>query len=96
MEELTATIRNGDRVVLSGVTVRVRPQTRPDGQPAWEGELVLPDGAHLSPGRNYALDATDGRTASIGILRACGGGPAGTTIEFRINGTFAPPAATDR
>lgn len=96
MEEITATIRNGPQVVLAGVTVRVRSLPRPDGQTGWEGELLLPDGAYLSPGRNYAIDAADGRTGSIGILRACGGGPAGTTIEFRINGTFAPPAPTDR
>jgi hypothetical protein len=90
VEEFTATIRNGDRVLLTGVTVRVRSLTGTDGRTGWEGDL-LPDGAYLSPGRNYATDAADGRTGSIGILRACGGGPAGTTIEFRINGPFAPP-----
>ena len=95
MEEITATIRNGHRVLLTGVAVRVRPLTRPDGQTGWEGELVLPDGAHLTPGRNYVIDAADGRTGSIGVARVCGGGPAGSTVEFRINGPFAPPAPTD-
>jgi len=100
VEEITATILNGDRVLLTGVTVRVRPRSVPEGGTGWEGELALPDGAHLSPGRNYALEAADGRRGSIGVLRACGGGPAGTTIEFRFNGPFAlplppPPFAAD-
>lgn len=92
MEEITATILNGDRVLLAGVTVRVRSLSLPEGLTGWEGDLALPDGAHLSPGRNYAFEAADGRRGSIGVLRACGGGPAGTTIEFRFNGPFALPA----
>lgn len=96
MEEITATILNGDRILLTGVTVRVRPLSPPEGPPSWEGEFALPDGVYLSPGRNYALEAADGRRGSIGILRACGGGPAGTTVEFRFNGPFTrPPSLPD-
>ena len=59
-------------------------------------ERTISAGAHLSPGRNYAFEASDGRAGSIGILRACGGGPAGTTIEFRFNGPFAVPLPPPR
>jgi len=96
VEEITATILNGDRVLLTGVTARVRSLSLPDGLTEWEGELALPDGAHLSPGRNYAFEAADGRRGSIGVLRARGGGPAGTTIEFRFNGPFAVPLPPPR
>jgi hypothetical protein len=98
VEEITATILNGDRVLLTEVTVRVRPLLLPEGRTGWEGELTLPDGAHLSPGRNYAFEAADGRRGSIGVVRVCGGGPTGTTIEFRFNGPFdfplPPPPVT--
>jgi hypothetical protein len=86
VERVTATIRDGDTVLVEGVDTWIESNRSPGGLGRWRGSFRVPDGVLLQAGGPFRLDATDGRSGQIIITNVeFGGGPA----VFTGSGSFA-------
>jgi hypothetical protein len=71
MEEVDATLLDGDKVIVSGIAVLLDlPEAPADSADAaeWHAHAALPLGLTLLPGEPMRLETTDGRSGSIVIL----------------------------
>lgn len=70
MEEVEATIFDGDTVVLSGVTVLLDFTDVPDGSPdapGWHAHAALPLGVIIEPAEQMRIETADGRSGPVEI-----------------------------
>jgi hypothetical protein len=88
MQHVTATISDGDRVLLANVDARLQMTTSPDGRRGWDGYFKLPQGWHLSHYRPYSFATTDGRSGQILISEVSMGDYQATQVRFTVTGPF--------
>jgi hypothetical protein len=67
MEEVDATILDGDTVLISGVAVLLDMPDAPEGS-AWHAHAALPVGLLLESHEQMRLETTDGRSGVIEIF----------------------------
>ena len=71
MEEVEATIFDGDRVIVSGIAVLLDFTDAPGGSPdapGWHAHAQLPLGMVLEPGEEMRIETTDGRSGPVAIF----------------------------
>lgn len=71
MEEVEATIFDGDTVIVSGISVLLDVIDAPAGTtdaPGWHAHVALPLGLVLAPSELMRLETTDGRSGPVTIL----------------------------
>jgi hypothetical protein len=71
MEEVEATILDGDRVLVSGVTALLDiggGPLGPSGEAQWHAHMALPLDFVLEPGEQMRFRTTDGRSGPVAIL----------------------------
>jgi hypothetical protein len=71
MEEVEATIFDGDTVVVSGVSVLLDVLDAPVGSTdgsGWHAHVALPLSMVLEPGEQMRIETTDGRSGAVAIL----------------------------
>lgn len=68
MEEIEATLYDGDAVIISGIVVLLDTRDVPDGTtgaPGWHAHASLPLGVLVEPQEELRLVAADGRSALV-------------------------------
>jgi hypothetical protein len=83
MEVLEATISDGDKVLLAGVTAWVQMTNSPGGLRGWHGYFTLPLGSFVPPGGPYLFKTTDGRSGQILITNVWMRSDQSTQVQFR-------------
>jgi hypothetical protein len=71
MEEVEATLFDGDTVILSGITVLLDFADAPGGSPeapGWHAHAALPLGVIVEPGEQMRIETADGRSGPVAIL----------------------------
>lgn len=88
MEQVLATIRDGETVLVEGVTAWVQVTRGPSGQSTWRGSFMQPQGAFVPVGGPYRFETEDGRSGQIHIRRNTAGAPKPTQVDFNGTGRF--------
>jgi hypothetical protein len=71
MEEVEATLFDGETVVVSGITVLLDFTDAPGGSPdapGWHAHAALPLGLTIEPGEQMRIETTDGRSGPVAIF----------------------------
>lgn len=87
MEQVTATISDGGRVLVANVQAWVRVSSQ-GGLKEWRGSFVLPQGAFVGVGGPYSFVTTDGRSGQILITNVDIGSHQDTQVQFTGTGPF--------
>ena len=88
MEEVAATINDGDNVLVAGVTAWVQITTSPGGSRGWHGYFTLPLGAYVPLGGPYLFNTIDGRSSQILITNVRAESDQSPQVQFRGTGPF--------
>jgi len=90
MAQLTGTLSDGDKVIVSDVPMVIKPYPPPSGVMGWEGEFVIPQGVNApNPGRFLQLKTSDGRSGQIVIESMHADSHGRPRIRFQTSGAFA-------
>ena len=71
MEEVEATILDGDTVIVSGITVLLDVLDAPAGSldaPGWHAHAALPLGVVIEPCEAMRIETADGRSGPVALL----------------------------
>jgi hypothetical protein len=88
MEQVVATISNGDTVLAQDVTAWVQVTSSQSGLRSWRGSFVQPQGSYVPVGGPYLLKTGDGRSGQILVTRTSVGSHQATRVEFTGTGPF--------
>ena len=82
MSEYTATIRDGDEILLDCVTVYVVEVKEPSGLRSWRGTFQLSPGQNIELGGPFGLELDDARRGRILITRIAPSSDSPTQVSF--------------
>jgi len=71
MEEVEATLFDGETVIVPGIAVLLDFADAPGGSPdspGWHAHAALPLGMTIEPGEQMRIETTDGRSGPVAIL----------------------------
>ncbi len=88
MERVTATISDGDNVLVADVDAWVQVTTSSGGLRGWHGHFVVTQGSYVPVGGPYSFVTTDGRSGHILISNVGGGSHQATQVQFTGSGPF--------
>jgi hypothetical protein len=90
MAQLTGTLSDGDKVIVSDVPMVIEPNASPSGVMGWEGEFVIPQGVIApNPGRFLQLKTSDGRSGDIVVESVQSSSDRAPRVKFQTSGSFA-------
>jgi len=88
MEQVTATIRDGDTILVDRVATWIQVGESPSGLREWHGHLSLPEGVHLDAGGPFQLETSDGRSGQIIVTNVNISSDRPTQVTFTGTGPF--------
>jgi|GEM_PF-5673090 len=86
MEQVTVTVKQGDKILASGVTAFITIHSHPHGWRSWDGHFGT--AVPVAVGVTYTIEATDGRKGTIIVDRATFG-TGGSGSGFVGSGPFS-------
>jgi hypothetical protein len=89
MQKVTATISDGQTVIVQGAEAWVQGTSSAGGTPGWRGRIVLPPGLELPEGGSYNFRTSDGHAGRILIDRIVASTRQHTVLLFTGEGPYA-------
>jgi hypothetical protein len=88
MEQVVATIRDGETLLVEGVTAWVQVTRGPSGLGTWRGSFMQPQGTYVPVGGPYQFETADGRAGQIHVKRNAAGSQRAVQVDFNGTGRF--------
>jgi hypothetical protein len=88
VEQVVATISDGDNVLVQGATAWVQITRGPSGLATWRGSFMQPQGSFVPVGGPYKFETADGRSGQIHVRRNATGTQKAAQVDFNGTGRF--------
>jgi hypothetical protein len=88
VEQVVATISDGDNVLVQGATAWVQITRGPSGSATWRGSFMQPQGSFVPVGGPYKFETADGRSGQIHVRRNATGTQKAAQVDFNGTGRF--------
>ena len=89
MSRHTATIRDGDTILLKDIAVEVAEIREPSGLRSWRGTFQLPPGQYIELGGPFGLELDDARRGRILITHISPSLDSPTQVSFLGTGPLS-------
>jgi hypothetical protein len=88
VEQVVATISDGDNVLVQGATAWVQITRGPSGSATWRGSFMQPQGSFVPVGGPYKFETSDGRSGQIHVRRNATSPQKAAQVDFNGTGRF--------